>query len=76
MKPESIATVGVGIGIDRELASIPMPVGQSMISNADSDSDADSDPDNSWRLTAKSRITHSSPERQSLSGSHGQRPWF
>jgi hypothetical protein len=46
-----------------------------MISNADSDSDTDSDPDNSWRLTAKSGITYSSPERQSLSASHGPRPW-
>ena len=41
-----------------------------MISDADTDCDRDSDPDNSWRLTAKSRITYSSPERQSLSGSH------
>ena len=49
-----------------------------MISNADTDCDPDSDPDidDSSRLTAKSRVTQGSPERQSLSGSHGQRPWF
>jgi hypothetical protein len=49
-----------------------------MISNADTDCDPDSDPDieDSSRLTAKFRVTHGSPERQSLSGSHGQRPWF
>jgi hypothetical protein len=49
-----------------------------MISNADKDGAPDSDPDidNPSRLTAKSRVIHSSPERQSLSGSHGQRPWF
>jgi hypothetical protein len=49
-----------------------------MISNADTDCDRDSHPDieDSSRLTAKLRVTHSSPERQSLSGSHGQRPWF
>jgi len=44
-----------------------------MISNADSDCDPDSD--DSSRLTAKSRVTQGSPERLSLSGSHGQRPW-
>jgi len=49
-----------------------------MISNADSDRDPDSDPDieDSSRLTAKFRVTRGSPERLSLSGSHGQRPWF
>jgi hypothetical protein len=49
-----------------------------MISNADTDWDRDSDPDieDSSRLTAKLGVTHCSPERQSLSESHGQRPWF
>ena len=49
-----------------------------MISNADTDCDPDSDPDieDSSRLTAKFRVIYNSPERQSLSGSHGQRPWF
>jgi hypothetical protein len=49
-----------------------------MISNADSDCDPDSDPDieDSSRLTAKFRVTHGSPERQNLSGSHGPGPWI
>jgi len=48
-----------------------------MISNADTDCDPDSDPDieDSSRLTARFRVTQGWPERQSLSGSHGQRPW-
>jgi len=46
-----------------------------MVSNADSDSLADSDPDtdNSSRLTARLRVTHSSQERQSPSGAPGQK---
>jgi hypothetical protein len=36
----------------------------------------DPDIEDSSRLTAKFRVTRGSPERQSLSGSHGQRPWF
>jgi hypothetical protein len=48
-----------------------------MISNADTDRDPDSNPDieDPSRLTARFRVTQGSPERQSLSGSHGQRPW-
>jgi hypothetical protein len=46
-----------------------------MISNLDADSDPDSDPDpeDSWLMLPQS---NGSPERLSLSGSHGQRPWF
>jgi hypothetical protein len=45
-----------------------------MILNADTNCDPEIE--DSSRLTAKFRVTHGSPERQSLSGSHGQRPWF
>jgi len=46
-----------------------------MIWNPDTDSDPDTDPDpeDSWLRFPQS---NGSPERQSLSGSHGQRPWF
>ena len=44
-----------------------------MISNANTDCDPDSNPDieDSSRLTAKFRVTHGSPERQSLARLHG-----
>jgi hypothetical protein len=49
-----------------------------MISNADTDCDPDSDPDSEdfSILLREFNGTHGSPERHSLSGSHGQRPWF
>jgi len=49
-----------------------------MISNPDTDCDPDTDPDpeDSSLLFQGYNDTWGSPERQSLSGSHGQRPWF
>jgi len=47
-----------------------------MISNADTDCDPDCDPEDSSLLLPEFNGTHGSPERHSLSGSHGQRPWF
>jgi len=49
-----------------------------MISNDDADCDSDSDPDSddSSLLIPDSTDIDGSPERQSLSGSHGQRLWF
>jgi hypothetical protein len=49
-----------------------------MISNPDTDCDPDTDPDpeDSSLLFMGYIDTHGSPERQSLSVSQGQRPWF
>jgi len=47
-----------------------------MMPNTDTGTDYDPDPEYSSRSAAKLRITVCSPERQSLSGPRGQRPWF
>jgi len=70
--------VGVGIAIGWELLSILMAHWSIMISNndADGDPDSDPDPDDSSLLIPDCNGIDGAPYRQSLTGSHGQRPWF
>jgi hypothetical protein len=66
---EPPVTLGVEIGNDlkyKEHCLVP-------ISDADPDTDSDSNPEDLSIFVAKP--FYGSPERQSLSRSHGQRPW-
>jgi hypothetical protein len=48
---------------------------QRCVLNNDPDTDSDPDPEVLSRFVAESSLRHGTPERLSLSGSHGQRPW-